>query len=322
MTGKENKCFVFTHAGTQYGVPVMSVLEIVDVQELLPYSGNLPACLGNVIHREKLIPVLDPSNLVGSSPLGHAPRLVTLMRCDDVYFSLATDRFVTVLPLDGIASDGSGSESQGESSRSNPYVVAVRAYQRNTLVFLSASEIGAAVKSSVYSQSVIDDTEELDGERERPPEESEHDMYLCARIAQTLFAIPAPFVLEVIEGYDVTPLFQVSPSLRGLINLRGQVVACFDIAQELGMQPRVLAENSQFVVLHDDDGELALCIDRVVGMRKLPTRHVQGAETVFSPDRMKYVQGVLEHGRDTILVLSVPSVFHSPQLASYMDKEE
>ncbi len=69
------------------------------------------------------------------------------------------------------------------------------------------------------------------------------------RIERVLFGIPVEHVIEIIEGYDVTPLFKVPPIVRGLLNLRGQVLACLDISVELGLPPRRLEERNQFVVL-------------------------------------------------------------------------
>mgnify|MGYP001472967026 CR=1 FL=1 len=58
--------------------------------------------------------------------------------------------------------------------------------------------------------------------------------FMLALIKNSTLAIEITKVLEVIEGFEVTPLYKVSDYIRGLINLRGQVLACIDLAQYLG----------------------------------------------------------------------------------------
>ena len=59
--------------------------------------------------------------------------------------------------------------------------------------------------------------------------------FMLARIKDSTVAIEITKVLEVIEGFEVTPLYKVSDYIRGLINLRGQVLACIDLARYLGL---------------------------------------------------------------------------------------
>ena len=54
-------------------------------------------------------------------------------------------------------------------------------------------------------------------------------------------------ILEVIEGYKITPFFAVPKILRGLINLRGTVIACLDISEKLGFDLRILDMNTKFM---------------------------------------------------------------------------
>ena len=115
----------------------------------------------------------------------------------------------------------------------------------------------------------------------------------------------------------MTPLFKVTPCLRGLINLRGQVLATIDISQEMGFEPRRLAEHNQFIVLQGDGTELALCIDKILGIQQLPQARIQKADTVLSGDITRYVHGILETDQGTIMILSVPDIFDAPQLQPY-----
>jgi purine-binding chemotaxis protein CheW len=56
----------------------------------------------------------------------------------------------------------------------------------------------------------------------------------------------------------------LAPSLvRGLINLRGQVVTAFDLRERIGLPKRSSGEPPMNVVLRRDDGAVALLVDDI-----------------------------------------------------------
>ncbi len=312
------KHFVFAHGGLQYALPVMEVLEIVETPALLPSHGALPGCLGNVSHREYLLPVLDPTALGSGRPTAAPSKTFVVVQRDDAVFGLAMDRFVAVVALEALAPR---TEENGRLPADDPFVETVRAYRGNALVSLSAAAIAALVKRSFGSQRLMTDDEGPRSARRQAATESERRIFLCARVERALFGIPVEHVIEVIEGYDVTPLFRIPPIVRGLINLRGQVLACLDISGDLGFSPRPLEERNQFVVLKDDGSELALCVDKVTGIRRLPLERIQKADLALSGEMTRYAAGVIEGDDGALFVLAVGAVFEAPQLQPYRRSE-
>jgi purine-binding chemotaxis protein CheW len=312
------KHFVFAHGGLQYALPVMQVLEIVETPALLPSHVALPGCLGNVSHREYLLPVLDPTALGSGRPAVAPSKTFVVVQENGAVFGLAMDRFVAVVPLDALTPDPKDDSHEAGDS---PFVETVRAFRGNALISLSAATVGGLVKRSFGSQRLMADGEEARSTRRETVTESERRIFLCARVERVLFGIPVEHVIEVIEGYDVTPLFQVPPIVRGLINLRGQVLACLDISDDLGFPPRPLEERNQFVVLKDDGAELALCVDRVTGIRRLPPEQIQNADLVLSGEMTRYAAGVLEGEDGALFLLNVAAVFEAPQLQPFRRSE-
>jgi purine-binding chemotaxis protein CheW len=222
------------------------------------------------------------------------------------------DGFVSVAALDA------SSETAGRDEANCAYVEKARAYRDNTLVLLSLGAIVLLVKRHFASQhlmtgpaepAVLQDAVAAYGEQ----------IFLCARIEQVLFGFPIEHVIEIIEGYDVTPLFKVPPMIRGLINLRGQVLACLDISVELGLPLRALGERNQFVVLKNDSAEMALCVDKVTGIRRLAT--FQKAETILTGEMNRFASGMHEGKDGTLMILAVPALFDAPSLQPYRGVE-
>jgi purine-binding chemotaxis protein CheW len=313
MSTADENHFVFLHRDLQYALPIGQVVEIVETPALLPFHGDLSGCLGNVAHRDHLLPVLDPTALATPRGAAAAPaKTFIVVRHDGAVFGLAMDRFVAVVGLDAL-----GAAPTEPAGAGHPFVETVRAFRNNALISLSASAIAARVRSNFGSQQQL-------GAGRGPlvaRGEGEQRIFLCARIANVVFAIPVEHVLEVVEGHDVTPLFKMPPLVRGLINLRGQVLACVDLSADLGLPPRPLEERNQFVVLKGEGAELALCVDKVPGIRRLQPQRIQKADLALTGDLTRYAEGVLEEEDGALFVLAVQAVFEAPQLQPYRRQE-
>jgi purine-binding chemotaxis protein CheW len=73
--------------------------------------------------------------------------------------------------------------------------------------------------------------------------------YATFRLEERLFGQSIPMVREIIRCYAITPVPHAQPHIRGLINLRGQVVTILDLAVRLGMPRREIQESSHIIIL-------------------------------------------------------------------------
>ena len=319
MNDKADKQFVFMHRDLQFSLPVAHVLEIVETPPLLPFHGMLPGCLGNVSHRNYLLPVLDPTVLgTRREPAPTPSKSFLLVRHADGVFGLAMDRFVTVVAFEGLDAPRARDDSIAEDS---PFVETVRAFRGNALISLSAVALARLVQRQFDCQQMMTDEEWARVANREARVEPQRRIFLCARVERVLFGIPVEHVIEVIEGYDVTPLFKLPPLVRGLINLRGQVLACLDISGDLGLPPRPLEERNQFVVLKHEEAELALCVDKVTGIRRLAPQLVQKTDMLLAGELTRFAAGVVEGADGALFVLSVAAIFESPPLQPYRRQE-
>lgn len=296
---------IISRLDVQYGVPVAAVLEIADLHELMPLHDPIAGCVGSTSHRGYLVPVFDPCSLGTERRGALSPRLV-ILRVGGRVFGLLLDAFVRIATLEG--------GDDGAVPSGNPYAARIIAYGDGALVLLSVEAIAELVGRHFARQRFPGGTDEPE-RAARDATEGGAEIYVSARIESTRFAMPVEHVTEIVEGNDVTPLFNVPPLLRGLINLRGRVLACLDISGELGFPPRPLGERNQFVILGWEGEELALWVDEVTGIRRFSPTDFQRSEPVLGGE-LGRLAGAIHEGEDgTLLILAVPAVFDAPALA-------
>ena len=317
--------FIFAYGEVQYSLPVASITEIVEVSEWLPFPHDFAGCFGNIVHRDLLLPVFNPALLgtdLAEKPANPGTLIVIVVTCKGIAFGLVMDQQITIASpntSDELNPGDPSAEQEASAQKHNePFVENIRAYRGNTLISLDIVAIANAVRQLCGDQHFTPEKNAaLQEEGSSIVVEATGDRFMCVRIEDITLGIPIEQVMEVIEDHDVTPAFKVASSLRGFINLRGQVIACFDISSELGFSLRKLDERNQLIVLQRDGAELALCVDKILGLRFLPRHQMQSTE-MLSGEITRYIHSVCETEQNTIPILSVSDVFESLDLQPYL----
>lgn len=78
-----------------------------------------------------------------------------------------------------------------------------------------------------------------------------------------LFGVPVPQVQEVIRFHPMTPVPLAPPAVKGMINLRGQIVLAIDLRQRLSLVDRPAGELPMNVVVRTADGAVSLLADEI-----------------------------------------------------------
>lgn len=95
------------------------------------------------------------------------------------------------------------------------------------------------------------------------------------------FGIEVLSVQEVIRHQEMTPVALASPVIRGLINLRGQIVTAIDLRERLGLTSRAEDALPMNVVVRTADGAISLLVDEIDDVVEAqPEQFEQVPETV------------------------------------------
>lgn len=82
-------------------------------------------------------------------------------------------------------------------------------------------------------------------------------------IGRQYFAVPVQHVQEVIRYQEMTCVPLVPAVIRGLINLRGQIVVAFDLRRRLGYPDRPEDQKPMNVVVRADGETVSFLVDEI-----------------------------------------------------------
>lgn len=90
---------------------------------------------------------------------------------------------------------------------------------------------------------------------------AQHGQYCTFRVANLAIGIDVRRVQEVLRHDQMTPVPLVPPEVRGLINLRGQIVTAVDLRRQLGLA--VDGKLAASVVVRAGDEAVSLLVEEV-----------------------------------------------------------
>ena len=113
--------------------------------------------------------------------------------------------------------------------------------------------------------------------------------------------LDAEYVVEILNHHTVTYLPMMPDYIRGIINMRGQIIPIMDIRQRLGKFPLEDGE-SLLVVLNYNETQIGILVDSVESMIDIPKDSIV---PIPSRSAQKLVSGMctLPDGSGTMLVL-------------------
>jgi purine-binding chemotaxis protein CheW len=128
--------------------------------------------------------------------------------------------------------------------------------------------------------------------------------------------LPVQQVQEVIRYQEMTRVPLVPHVIRGLINLRGQIVMAIDLRRRFGMEDRPDTERPMNVVVRTDDGAVSFLVDEIGDVLEVQDdRFENPPETLQGPGR-ELVRGVYKLQERLMLVLDTELALHDAKADS------
>jgi purine-binding chemotaxis protein CheW len=129
--------------------------------------------------------------------------------------------------------------------------------------------------------------------------------YCTFELGGLLFGVDVARVQEVLLHADMTRVPLAHATVKGLVNLRGQIVTALDLRARLGLPPAAEGSTPQNVVLRAEGGAVSLLVDEIGDVLEVGDESYEPPpETLRSPAR-EFVRGVHKLDGRLLLVLDV-----------------
>jgi len=130
------------------------------------------------------------------------------------------------------------------------------------------------------------------------------DRLLIVEVRGDLYGVDAGVVREIVVSPVATRLPGAPAHVRGVVNLRGQLLTVVDVAHRLTGSPTVAKEGS-IVVVSNEDRVLGLLVEDVHDVQDVP---VVAADRDMLSRADGLLTGVGRLGDEVVLVIDIPEL--------------
>lgn len=129
--------------------------------------------------------------------------------------------------------------------------------------------------------------------------------FLTFSIGTETFGLDIRHVVEIIGLQRITRVPDVPHHLRGVINLRGKVIPIMDVRLRFGMEERDYDARTCIVVIHVDDADVGLVVDRVQEVLDVPQKAIGDSPAFAAEAGGNFVEAMAKVGDKVIILLGV-----------------
>lgn len=153
------------------------------------------------------------------------------------------------------------------------------------------------------------------GTAEHEVQESSQRLHLVTfSLLGEVFGLPILDVREIIRMTEITPVPQAPDFVKGVINLRGQILPVVDLRKRFGIDPKDNDEHTRIVVVELTNSAVGLIVDSVSEVLRIP------ADVVAPPPSLvagsigaEYIKGIGHYDERMIILIELRKVFNDEE---------
>lgn len=149
--------------------------------------------------------------------------------------------------------------------------------------------------------------------------------YLTFTIGHEYYGLELSQTREIIEYDGITQVPLMPNFLRGVINLRGEVVPVIDLAVRLGRKSIAIQKRTCIIVVELESNEqnhvLGLLVDAVSEVIDLDDENIEDAPSFGANIRADFIQGIAKREDDFIVLLDANSALSIRELAHLVEAQ-
>ncbi len=153
-------------------------------------------------------------------------------------------------------------------------------------------------------------------------EDTQKDKFLTFKIGDEEYAVEISCVIEVIGMQKITHVPDMPLFVKGVINLRGQVIPITDIRMRFGMETREYDDRTCIVVVNVSDTFVGIVVDTVSDVLDMPEETVSQPPKINQKPGSRYIQGLGKVGDDVKIILDVQKLLYEEKFDQLADGPE
>lgn len=140
-------------------------------------------------------------------------------------------------------------------------------------------------------------------------EASQTTQFIVIKIGDEQYGIDIKFIDNIIRMAHITRVPKISTYLKGVINVRGEVIPVMSLRLKMGLPEDVETKDSRIIILKMEQyGNIGVIVDEVKEVVNLENRQIERVSYDSREERSNFIFGVGKHENGLISLLDLNAV--------------
>ncbi|QTA81113.1 CheW-like domain-containing-protein [Desulfonema limicola] len=140
------------------------------------------------------------------------------------------------------------------------------------------------------------------------------DKYLTFYLGNEVYGIDIYHVIEIVGIQKITEIPDMPDYVKGVINLRGQVIPVMDVRIRFNMPPLQYNDRTCVIVTCMENEHIGLVVDIVEEVVSIPEHDISAPPKVGQKKSKEYIKGMGKTGSDVKIILDVNKLLFEEQI--------
>lgn len=143
---------------------------------------------------------------------------------------------------------------------------------------------------------------------------NEYENLLLFKLGQENYAIPLHFIQEIIVNPTITHVPCAPQTLKGIMNLKGEIVSVTLIHSLFDLQPKATHEIKTMIITKNLPFVTGIIIDDIMGNQSIRKRQIQPPVSTLGAKKSELLNGTFYHENQLVIVIDMEHLANAPEM--------
>ena len=145
-------------------------------------------------------------------------------------------------------------------------------------------------------------------------EDTQKDRFLTFHLGDEDYAFEIRYVTEIISIQKITEVPDLPEFVKGVINLRGQVIPAIDLRLRFGLPAKDYDDRTCVIITRMNDIPVGVVVDTVNEVMDIPAESIAPPPSVAKGAAHRFVEGLGRVGDTVKIILNAQKLLHGDEL--------
>ncbi len=139
--------------------------------------------------------------------------------------------------------------------------------------------------------------------------------YVLFKLGDQTYTMELLRVKGIEQDYNIMPLPVAPPNIKGLINLRGEIIPVYSLRNKFNMVDDYTGDTKKLLVTNTHGVPLAFEVDLVVGIEVVNDSKISGVPIVVKAEETAYMDSIVNVNGSIMINVSVENILSESEVS-------